>query len=580
MMFKEYYKWVFSIKGFKKIAALLCVLLVVFVLGIFLLEGNMTQLRVRNENEKELGRLEVVLEKEINKIADLARYLTVVPLKVLPEDFTPEEYSAYYNSMEQISFGLLASDSVSCISVRNAEGTVTHDVSGGEARYSVEDIRALDADTIQYNRNVVFLLSDQTPGLLFMEYTPSNLSAGAHQVLLTLNLHRMSEACIQEVDAMQKSYILAENGTVLLSARSSEIGKNIEQVFGAGLERLQSRPNQTYKAADGRWYISCADTQGALVLLHAAERAGYDAITFSSLVRSLLFCLVYLALTVILVMVIFRSILRPIKAILNTIDHHMLAGEGYGPDVMAYIHANISGLYNKNSALSQRMYDTLRELRKQQLIAGQMQINPHFLSNTLSAVNWMAVEEYDSIDNPISNALTVLSEIFYSSLNTSEILVPIADEIAATKKYVEILKIRYGADFHVHWDTDPQLRDKYILKTVLQPLIENSASHAFSAGMAERHVYVSLHKTGENIEVSVRDNGRGMRQEKLAELRRALEDFGKNAEQHIGLRNIHYRLRLLYGEDCGLQIESEENKFTLCSFRYPELSPAELNMDL
>ncbi len=579
-MFKDYYRWLFSIKGIKKIAALLCVLLLVFVLGIFLLESGMTKLRIQSENEKELGRLEVVLEKEINKIADLARYLTVIQLKALPENFTPEEYTEYYNSIQQISFGLLASDSIRCISVRTQTDTITYDISNGEAHYSAEDIEALHTRGIEYNRNVALLLCEETPGLLFMEYTPSNLSAGAHEVLLTLDLRRLSEACIQEIDTSQKSYVLSENGMVLIAARGSEIGANIEQLFGAGLQEMQQKPHRTFGMNGGSWYVACTRTQGGLVLLHAAEKAGYSSIAVGSLARGLLFCLIYLALTAVLVIAVFRSILRPIKAILNTMDTNMLAGEGYGPDVMAYIHANISGLYSKNSALSQRVYDTLHELRRQQLIAGQMQINPHFLSNTLSAINWMAVEKYNSIDNPISNALTGLSEIFYSSLNTSALLVPIKTEIAATKKYIEILKIRYGDDFNVHWDIDLQLLDKLILKTVLQPLIENCASHAFSARTAERNVYVSIRGLPGEIEVSVRDNGRGMCKERLQALRQDIENFDAHAQRHIGLRNIHYRLRLLYGEGYGLHIESEENRFTECSFRYPDVPPSELNIDL
>lgn len=579
-MFKDYYKWLFSIKGIKKIAALLCVLLVVFAAGIFVLESNMTRMQIQSENEKELGRLEVVLEKELNKISDLARYLVVAPLKALPQDFTPAQYDEYYNSIQHISLGLLVSDSIHCISVQNAFGEVTYAVPGGAGQYSATQIAALDADIIEYNRNTQLLRVKTLPGLLFMRYLPGNLSAGAHEVFLTLDLHSLSESCLQEIDAGSRSYILAADGTVLLSAKSSEIGLPISQLYGVSAEALAVKPNQTGQVQGKPWQLSSARTEGGLLLLHAAEKAGYSAITAGSVARGLLFCLIYLAITAMLVLVIFRSILRPIRTILNVIDTNMLAGEGYGPDVMGYIYTNISGLYSKNSVLSQRVYDTLRELRRQQLIAGQMQINPHFLSNTLSAVNWMAMEQLHSIDNPISDSLTLLSDIFHTSLNTSEIIVPIEREIAATKKYIEILKLRYGADFNVYWETDPQLYPKYILKTVLQPLIENCASHAFSNYTGERNVYIFICKKEGDISVAVQDNGVGMAPEKLEALRKSVEDFDSGVQQHIGLRNIHHRLKLLYGEGYGLTIESEKNRFTRCSFRYPDTAPAELNIDL
>ena len=123
-----------------------------------------------------------------------------------------------------------------------------------------------------------------------------------------------------------------------------------------------------------------------------------------------------------LLIVFNSSFIKPIGKILATIDTDVIEKKDYDYDVMNYINSNIAGLYSQNSDLTEKISQTFKELKHQQIIACQMQINPHFLSNTLSAINWIALEKFEDIDNPISNSLSALSDIFYSSLAADEII--------------------------------------------------------------------------------------------------------------------------------------------------------------
>jgi len=559
--------WLSSLKGIKTLVIVMVLILITFLVSIIILERSLGISQLQSVYKQENRHLQTAFEKEINKTVDLAQYFTVTPISVLPEDFTPEQYTQYYSAIKQISSVSAVSDHIVSVSLRYRDSYINY----GEQTNDM-DAAIIDNPKVEYkyNKNTQLIYCEQEPEYMYLKYSPKTITAGANEVCIKISLDSLSEHCVQTISDEQANYIVLEDGTVIVSLNYSDIGKRIEHICDVDVSMLKKDITKSSSNYAHLRYTSSANLEKDLYFLTVVSEEYYLSIISKRILVGFLFCLFFFILVSAFILVFYGSFVRPIGRILETIDEEVTEKKEYNRDIMDYIKSNISGLYSKNSNLTEKVSKMFEELKLQQIIACQMQINPHFLSNTLSAINWMAVDKFNDIDNPISNSLSSLSDIFYSSLAADEIIVTIDKEKSDTEKYIEILKIRYGSELNVEWELDEDIEDEYILKTSIQPLIENCASYAFVSSSKEKKISVSIRHEGEGITVSVKDNGIGIEPDKLAELKREINNFETPINKHIGLKNINRRVKLLYGEDYGLNIESALGEYTLCSFSYPK----------
>lgn len=208
--------------------------------------------------------------------------------------------------------------------------------------------------------------------------------------------------------------------------------------------------------------------------------------------------------------------------------------------------------------------------RQAELKVLQAQINPHFLYNTLNTITWQA-EDIDA--NEISILSNALGKFFRISLSKGREVITIRDEIEHVKSYLTIQKIRYTTRLAYVIDVPKELEDYYMIKLILQPLVENAICH----GIKEKNRVVTIHITGkmideeghEQIELTVSDNGLGIEKEKLAQLNAHLQNGRMDSESGYGIYNVNERLRLYYGEGYGLRLESEWGIGTQAIVRLP-----------
>lgn len=213
------------------------------------------------------------------------------------------------------------------------------------------------------------------------------------------------------------------------------------------------------------------------------------------------------------------------------------------------------------------------ETRKKEadLRALQAQINPHFLYNTLSSVHWMALM---SGETKISDMVGALADFLQFSLNKGKDFCPVHQEIAHVKNYVQIQSIRYPDKFDVDFSVDPELKDTYMLKLLLQPLIENAMIHGIQKKEGKGKIAVYLERKNREMHVLVMDDGVGMDSARLEAVRRGLEPGegeGEGSRAGYGLRNVNERLRLHYGPDSRLELDSQPNGGTRIVFSIPIL---------
>ena len=197
------------------------------------------------------------------------------------------------------------------------------------------------------------------------------------------------------------------------------------------------------------------------------------------------------------------------------------------------------------------------------------QINPHFLYNTLDSITWM-IE--GGKNEEASFMITQLAKLFRISLSKGHTIIPVRDELLHAKSYMNIQKVRYKNKFEVSFEVDEEIMDYCAVKLVLQPLLENAIYYGVGnmdeddGGM----IIVSGKKKDEDILITIEDNGMGMREEVLENI---LTDNSKVPKHGsgVGVINVHSRIRLMFGEEYGLSIESEPDEGTRVTIRIPAI---------
>jgi two-component system sensor histidine kinase YesM len=241
-------------------------------------------------------------------------------------------------------------------------------------------------------------------------------------------------------------------------------------------------------------------------------------------------------------------------------------------DEYSYIIEEILNNFIEQHYLKMQLSERKYRLKTMELLALQSQINPHFLFNTLHAINCKLLLLTKG-PNEISDMLEKLSDILDYSLSHPERMVTLEKEITNARNYVDIQKIRYGQQFEVLWEYDEKLLHKKVVKMILQPLIENSIYHGIRGRQKLGLIKVKAFKRGDFIKISVIDNGVGIPRRKLQEIYEKLNGDWEYSEE-IGLLNTHYRLKLIYGDRYRMVIRTKQNLGTAIYLYIPDLEEA------
>ncbi len=213
----------------------------------------------------------------------------------------------------------------------------------------------------------------------------------------------------------------------------------------------------------------------------------------------------------------------------------------------------LAGYYNTFVAKLRDLQEMERRgvevrLKDSQMNALQAQINPHFLHNTLETIRYMIKLK----DERAPEMIRLLAELFRISLGKERNIVTFRRELEHIDLYMSLQSLRYGGRFTLVKDVDSGILDLYTVKFILQPLVENSIHHGFEPTEGPGTVHITGSRDGERIIITVSDNGVGMEPKKLIEMNRRLS--GGSSGGHIGLKNVHDRIHLHFGESYGLQM--------------------------
>ncbi|HIZ30831.1 MAG TPA: sensor histidine kinase [Candidatus Fournierella merdipullorum] len=210
--------------------------------------------------------------------------------------------------------------------------------------------------------------------------------------------------------------------------------------------------------------------------------------------------------------------------------------------------------------------------RRSELEVLQSQINPHFLYNTLDSVIWMT--EAGRYDEAIQ-MVTSLARLFRIALSRGRSFIPLADELEHARHYMTIQQIRYQDKFTASVTAEEGVEGLYTLKLIVQPLLENAIYHGMAGCEEDGRITVTARRDGSDLVIDVADNGTGMPPEVVERLLDESQPQTRSSGSGIGVRNVHRRIRLTFGEQYGLEVFSEPDEGTTVRIRLPALTAEE-----
>lgn len=252
-----------------------------------------------------------------------------------------------------------------------------------------------------------------------------------------------------------------------------------------------------------------------------------------------------------------KRLSRPVAELYSNIEETIKTGKkSYlqisGRDELFMLEEKYDEMITHIFDLMQKSREDAEIQRKLELDTLQMQINPHFLYNTLDAVSWMAkLKKEPEIERLAVN----LAKFFRLSLHKGDKFITVGEELELTAHYLEIDKIRFPDKVRVHFETDEALLNYSVLKLILQPVVENAVKYAFVEGKGNLYIRTSL--SGGDILFEIEDDGVGFDASGEIRSQKKKSDLGG-----FGLKNVDERIRLEYGDGYGLKIFSQPGKGT------------------
>ena len=214
----------------------------------------------------------------------------------------------------------------------------------------------------------------------------------------------------------------------------------------------------------------------------------------------------------------------------------------------------VNALVNTLKHKNREIQEAVTRQKHAEIKALEAQINPHFLFNTLDSINWRAIEHEEE---EISDMIGALGSLLRYSISNIDTVVVLEAEISWLRKYIFLQRDRFYNSFDSTYDIQEEALSFPIYKMLMQPIVENIILHAFENVREGGMIFVQAYIQEDGcLYMKIKDNGSGITEEKLADIRKEIEDGGPLNGESIGISNVINRLRIYYRGDAKLEVES------------------------
>jgi len=262
-------------------------------------------------------------------------------------------------------------------------------------------------------------------------------------------------------------------------------------------------------------------------------------------------------LTALLSILVSRGITRPIRFLSGAMENF---GQGNfdincqvdSEDEIGRLSHTFNQMVMDMNSLVNTVYEQKVMKQEAQMKSLQMQINPHFLYNTLDTINWMArIRHVDEIGDMVA----ALSNMMRYSLEKKS-FVRLGEEVKSLKDYIAIQNYRYRDKMVAEIEIDESLMSLYIPRLLIQPILENAIVHGIEEKLDKGHILVAARREDEDLYIQIMDDGVGMTEETMSHILREDYSMKKSGHTSIGVVNVNRRIQMIYGKDYGLLVQS------------------------
>lgn len=241
--------------------------------------------------------------------------------------------------------------------------------------------------------------------------------------------------------------------------------------------------------------------------------------------------------------------------------------ENSGHDEITILGDRFNEMADKTDQLIDQVY--LSEIKRQKITiswtnarldALLMQINPHFLYNTLDIIRWEAMYEAEG-ESPVTQMIEKFSRLCRMGMRTGGNTITLIEGIDHAGTYLDVINFRHREKIQLETDIQADGKHIYIPQFMLQPIMENAVVHAFDDGSSGYKIKIHACINGAVLQITVKDNGKGMSPEEVRQLTASMEKTDLT-DENIGLVNVNQRMRLFYGDACNIRITSREGEGT------------------
>lgn len=281
-----------------------------------------------------------------------------------------------------------------------------------------------------------------------------------------------------------------------------------------------------------------------------------------------LICLGIACVVLIFIIIITRQITRPLSIMAGKMSEIRKGDFGQymevkGTEEIRELATTYNFMLDDLKRYIDELMRTQEEKRRSEIKALQMQINPHYIYNTLASIKWLI---WQGDAGKSSQTIDAFIKLLRNTISDTSECITIEQEIENLRNYVLINQTRYGDQVQVTYDVTEECMNCMIPKMLLQPFIENAFFHAFPSGR-NGNIRVCIRRVEKDLNIEITDDGVGMKKSRVLSL-----SSGHDKSEHfsgIGINNVDDRLKLLYGADYGLNILSQEKEGTTVIIKLP-----------
>lgn len=384
---------------------------------------------------------------------------------------------------------------------------------------------------------------------------------------------------VEQYRQLLDKILLDKDETVLLYNENGELlfswDENMEEAgkaFNLLSDSLERKQNKWVKIGGEPYLLHTEfNDRYSMYLVSFIPRSSRNGKLFQMLK---LFLVIFLINSVAMMFLAYFTTKRTFKQLYYMIQVFHDAESGIYPagpktemkDEYDVIMNNIIYLFLQTVRLNSSLVLKQHEQEVAELTALQLQINPHFLFNTLQNVQ-LEIRKLESNTDQVNRILDNLSDILKYALADPMEKISLREEVQYLKKYVAIQYFRFGERFIVYYEIEEELLGIYVFRLMLQPLVENSILHGIRQKDGNGYIKVSVFRRRGLIHFRVVDNGIGMAKEECEKLKKTMETVNV---YHIGLANVNSRLKLHFGDEAGIRIKSKEGIGCVMEFILPE----------